>query len=143
MAKLNQDGPDHIDVYVGARVRDRRRELNLSQQDLADIIGRDQDGSLSFQQVQKYERGANRISASRLWRIAKALQVSVAYFFDGVPDTAPEAMGDPVMTRARAIYEAARKRVKHRPPWDDLDVNDPFDKALAHTAIDAARAEVA
>jgi transcriptional regulator with XRE-family HTH domain len=68
--------PDSIDVHVGARIRDRRRELRLSQSDLAKALG------LTFQQVQKYERGRNRVSASKLWYIAKALDVAVQWFFE-------------------------------------------------------------
>ncbi len=66
-----------VDIYVGARVRMRRKFLNLSQSDLADAL------KLTFQQVQKYERGSNRISASKLYQIAKMLHVPIAYFFDG------------------------------------------------------------
>lgn len=69
-----------IDVYVGNRVKVRRKTLRLTQQDLAKALG------LTFQQVQKYERGANRISASKLFMIAGILDVSISYFFDGVED---------------------------------------------------------
>ncbi len=69
---------DRIDIHVGARVRARRRVLRISQSGLAASIG------LTFQQVQKYENGANRISASTLWRISKALDAPVALFFKGL-----------------------------------------------------------
>lgn len=68
-----------VDVHVGARIRERRRELGMSQQGLADHLG------LTFQQVQKYERGANRVSASVLWSISGRLGVSATYFFQGLP----------------------------------------------------------
>ena len=73
-----------VDIYVGERVRLRRKTLSLSQSDLAAQLG------LTFQQVQKYERGSNRISASRLFEIAQALQVPIAWFFEGMvsPDGA-------------------------------------------------------
>ena len=71
---------DPIDIAVGARIRIRRRQLGLSQSALADAIG------LTFQQVQKYERGANRISASKLVHAAKALKVPVQYFFPSEGD---------------------------------------------------------
>ena len=74
-------GPNPVDLHVGARIRMRRKLLGVSQERLADQLG------LTFQQVQKYERGANRVSASKLYEIAKALQTSVAYFFDGLADT--------------------------------------------------------
>ena len=72
--------PNPIDVHVGERVRRRRRALGVSQEQLADKLG------LTFQQVQKYERGANRVSASKLYQIAAALQASISYFFEGLPD---------------------------------------------------------
>jgi len=70
-------GPNPVDLHVGARVRMRRKFLGMSQEGLAETI------ALTFQQVQKYERGSNRISASKLWEIAKALKAPVAYFFEG------------------------------------------------------------
>ena len=74
--------PNPIDVHVGDRIRRRRRALGVSQDRLADQLG------LTFQQVQKYERGANRVSASKLYQIASALQASIAFFFEGLPDPA-------------------------------------------------------
>lgn len=74
-----------IDAHVGKRLRQRRRLLGLTQQQLASEV------SIRFQQIQKYESGANRVSASRLWSLAKALDVPVSYFFDGLngDDAAP------------------------------------------------------
>src|SRR3954468_5429255 len=74
-------GPNPVDLHVGARIRMRRKLLGVSQERLADQLG------LTFQQVQKYERGANRVSASKLYEIARALQTSVAYFFEGLAST--------------------------------------------------------
>jgi transcriptional regulator with XRE-family HTH domain len=73
------DGPNPIDVHVGGRVRIRRAQRGLSQGKLAEGVG------LTFQQVQKYERGANRISASKLFEMGRVLEVPVSYFFDGLP----------------------------------------------------------
>ena len=70
--------PHRVDVHVGARVRILRRASGMSQEALADRLG------LTFQQVQKYERGANRISASKLFEIAAALNVPVSSFFEGL-----------------------------------------------------------
>lgn len=70
-----------IDLHVGARVRQRRRLLGLTQQRLADAV------RIRFQQIQKYESGANRISASRLWTLSKALDVPISYFFEGVDES--------------------------------------------------------
>ena len=72
-----------IDLYVGKRLRQRRCLLGMTQQQLASAVG------IKFQQIQKYESGANRISASRLWALAKALDAPVSYFFEGLNDMAP------------------------------------------------------
>jgi len=74
--------PNPVDLHVGARIRLRRRMQGVSQEKLADALG------LTFQQVQKYERGANRVSASKLYEIAAALRAPVSYFFDGLADPA-------------------------------------------------------
>jgi len=71
-------GPNPIDRHVGLRIRLRRKELGISQERLADSIG------LTFQQVQKYERAANRVSASKLWDVARALETSISYFYEGL-----------------------------------------------------------
>jgi transcriptional regulator with XRE-family HTH domain len=76
---MPKDGPHPTDAHVGKRVRMRRMMLDLSQTDLADGLG------VTFQQVQKYEKGTNRISASRLQRISQILQVPVEFFFEGLP----------------------------------------------------------
>jgi transcriptional regulator with XRE-family HTH domain len=78
--------PNPIDRHVGLRIRMRRKELGISQERLAESIG------LTFQQVQKYERAANRVSASKLWEVARALNASIAYFYEGLSET-PEAPG--------------------------------------------------
>ena len=69
-----------IDLHVGARLRQRRRLLGMTQQKLAEAV------RIRFQQIQKYESGANRISASRLWALSRALDVPVAFFFEGLDD---------------------------------------------------------
>ena len=75
-----QPKPKPVDVHVGSRIRLRRNLLGLSQTKLGDATG------LSFQQVQKYESSANRVSASRLFELSKALDVAVSYFFDDMPE---------------------------------------------------------
>ena len=78
--------PNPIDIHVGKRMRQRRTILGLSQSALGDAIG------LTFQQVQKYERGANRVSGSRLFDLARVLGVPVAHFFEDMPgDTAQKS----------------------------------------------------
>ncbi len=69
---------DDTDLHVGKRLRRRRRLLGMTQQDLAVLVG------VRFQQIQKYECGANRITSSRLYDLSRALNVSVQYFFDGI-----------------------------------------------------------
>ncbi|SIO53709.1 Helix-turn-helix [Rhodovulum sp. ES.010] len=67
-----------VDAHVGRRIRQRRWMLGMTQQELAEKV------DIKFQQIQKYETGANRVSASRLWLIAQALDVAVSFFFDGL-----------------------------------------------------------
>ena len=75
-----QRSPNPVDLHVGGRVRMRRKMLGVSQERLAEALG------LTFQQVQKYERGANRVSASKLYEIARFLSAPVSYFFEGLTD---------------------------------------------------------
>lgn len=77
---MTKKTPNPTDKHVGSRVRMRRMMLGMSQEKLGDAL------SLTFQQVQKYEKGTNRIGASRLQQIAHFLQVPVSFFFDGAPD---------------------------------------------------------
>jgi transcriptional regulator with XRE-family HTH domain len=80
--------PNPIDKHVGSRVRMRRMMLSMSQEKLGGALG------LTFQQVQKYEKGTNRIGASRLQQISHILQVPVAFFFEGAPTFHPQNEGD-------------------------------------------------
>src|SRR3954462_7909848 len=77
---MAKKAPNPIDKHVGSRVRMRRMMLSMSQEKLGDALG------LTFQQVQKYEKGTNRIGASRLQQISHILQVPVAFFFEGAPN---------------------------------------------------------
>lgn len=112
--------PHKVDIHVGKRIRQRRWLAGVTQQQLAEVVG------IKFQQIQKYETGANRVSASRLWDIADALNVSVAYFFEGmeaekiktdaVPDNIPaDLIGDKeAMDLVRSYYsipENQRRRL--------------------------------
>ena len=98
MARRSSDVDDH----VGRRLRARRTELGISQEKLADALG------ISFQQVQKYEIGSNRVSASRLWGVAKALEVDVGYFFEGIKKRAGRAR-KPTAGRPVGAKTARRK----------------------------------
>lgn len=81
-----------IDVLVGKRMRARRHAMGISQTELGDAIG------VKFQQIQKYETGANRVSASRLWAVAEKLGVDVVYFFEGIQRSDADAAesGEPI-----------------------------------------------
>ncbi len=93
---------DDIDLHLGKRLRRRRRLLGLTQQQLAASAG------VRFQQIQKYECGANRISASRLWSLAQALEAPVSYFYDGLSgpaqdDAEPEERKGEVLARKETL----------------------------------------
>ncbi len=75
-----QGNPNPVDVHVGGRIRLRRTLLGMSQERLGDALG------LTFQQVQKYERGTNRVGASRLWDLSRVLDVPVSFFYDDMTD---------------------------------------------------------
>jgi len=95
--------PDPIDVYVGGRIRTRRLYRDMRQEELARKLG------LTFQQVQKYESGANRVSASRLWEIAAILAMPVGYFFPpkGREQQAAEGLPDESIELVRLYYSIA------------------------------------
>jgi len=80
---------DNADSHVGGRVKLRRTELGLSQEKLGEAVG------VTFQQIQKYEKGTNRIGSSRLQGIAESLGVTPSYFFDGLPEHKPAGNGTP------------------------------------------------
>lgn len=124
--------PNPIDVHVGQRIRLRRTLMGMSQEKLGEAIG------LTFQQVQKYERGANRVGSSRLFDLAKVLDVPVSFFFDDMPDETsqqsprlisglaeepaaynPSGEGDPLTKRetlelVRAYYKITDPNVRKR-----------------------------
>jgi transcriptional regulator with XRE-family HTH domain len=118
------DGPNPTDIYVGARVRLRRTLLGMSQEKLGEAIG------LTFQQVQKYERGANRVGASRLYDLSRVLDVPITFFFEDMPaPTAERSHGlaepeapyesDPMVKRetlelVRAYYRIADPQIRRR-----------------------------
>jgi transcriptional regulator with XRE-family HTH domain len=87
-----------VDRHVGARIRERRIMLGLTQQQLADLIG------VTYQQAHKYERGINRVSAGRLFEVAQVLSVPVTYFFDGLAHEAERG----ITPRERMCLELAR-----------------------------------
>ena len=94
--------PDPIDVHVGNLIRQRRRLLGLSQTDLAATVG------VRFQQMQKYETGFNRVSASRLYKIAQTLDVPVEFFFEGLNKADAETSG----SKTEWLLEANKETLK-------------------------------
>lgn len=104
-----------VDAHVGKRIRHRRWMVGMTQQQLADKVG------IKFQQIQKYETGMNRVSASRLWDIADSLGVQISFFFEGLSENeaAPSAQGDMMADKEAlelvrsyyAIPEAQRRRL--------------------------------
>lgn len=95
MAKTAEDAHP-VDVYVGSRIKLRRTLLGISQERLGDAL------DLTFQQVQKYERGSNRVSASKLFTISEVLDVPISYFFDGL---GTEGRGDGLREPASPAFE--------------------------------------
>ena len=81
--------PSPIDVHVGSRIRLRRTLMGMSQERLGEALG------LTFQQVQKYERGVNRVGASRLFDLSRVLDVPISFFFDDMPDSLTTSFGGP------------------------------------------------
>ena len=100
MVAIEQSGPNPIDLHVGSRIRLRRKVLGVSQESLAADLG------LTFQQIQKYERGTNRVSASKLYEIARSLQTTTSYFFEGFADPGanPQAVAEYVEEKAAVDF---------------------------------------
>ncbi|MCH8684002.1 helix-turn-helix domain-containing protein [Pedomonas mirosovicensis] len=99
------ESPHPVDVHVGGRVRARRRLLGITQEKLGEALG------LTFQQVQKYERGSNRISASRLFELSRILSVPITYFYEGAEALAEEAnpMPEAVSSPIEASHLSSRE----------------------------------
>jgi len=108
---VREHGPDPVDVHVGKRLRQARLLSGLSQEELGDGIG------VSFQAVQKYEQGENRLSASRLFRAARLLDQSVSFFFDAIDG---EAAARPAAVFSREEIDL----VRHYRQIADLDVRE-------------------
>ena len=117
---MPKKAPNPIDKHVGSRVRMRRMMLGMSQEKLGDALG------LTFQQVQKYEKGTNRIGASRLQQISLILQVQVSFFFEGAP--APPGM------RGGFAEEASPEYVQ-----STLSTSDGLALVKAFSKIESAR----
>jgi transcriptional regulator with XRE-family HTH domain len=112
---VDQKQATDIDFYVGKRVSMRRKELDMSQQTLGNELG------VSFQQIQKYEKGASRVSAGRLFQIAKALGVTITYFYTEALSQTPGMAEDDAPAPARDISPQVRElneifaRIREKP----------------------------
>jgi transcriptional regulator with XRE-family HTH domain len=113
--------PNPIDVHVGARIRLRRTLLGISQSALAEAIG------LTFQQVQKYEKGMNRVSSSRLMDMANALDVSISYFFD--------EMSAAVSGQAPSELMRMKRRSENDPEQDPMARRETLELVRAYYKI--------
>lgn len=115
-SKKKKKGPNPVDVHVGSRVRLRRMLVGISQEKLGDSMG------LTFQQIQKYEKGVNRIGASRLFMLSQVLDVPVQFFFEGMPAIKDEKFAGIVEDDTEAyLYEFLNTR-------DGLELNRAFMK---------------
>ena len=102
MTSVDREGrPSPIDVHVGSRIRLRRTLLGMSQERLGEALG------LTFQQVQKYERGVNRVGASRLFDLSRVLDVPISFFFDDMPDSLANTFGGQIGRRSSGFPEAS------------------------------------
>lgn len=111
-----------IDVHIGRKIRQRRVLLGITQEKLADALG------VTFQQVQKYEHGANRVSASRLWQLSIVLETSINYFFEGM--TKQTAKNHPVNERQETLAED-----KAFSGFDPMDRKETMDLVRNYYAI--------
>ena len=121
-----------IDLHLGKRLRRRRRLLGLTQQQLANAVG------IRFQQIQKYECGANRISAARLWQLSEALETPVSYFYDGLAeavarDAQEERAGEMFSRKETLDLIQAYYRLSERPRRRLLDLAKSLDDAGGDT----------
>lgn len=111
-AKAKRNAPNPVDMHVGSRIRLRRTILHLTQQRMAELLG------LTFQQIQKYEKGLNRVGASRLWDISRVLDVSMDFFF--------EDMEKDVAVKSPRMLKAHKKNIIAEN--QDVFTNDPMNK---------------
>jgi transcriptional regulator with XRE-family HTH domain len=129
------DIPHPVDVHVGQRIKLRRTLMGLTQGKLGECIG------LTFQQIQKYERGANRVSASKLWQLGNVLDVPVSYFFDEMPDSVKEVFpgfqGETTETDIPEEYLVLHRRQTLELVKTFSDLKDPV---IRKRVIDVVRA---
>ena len=131
----NKKQPNPIDIHVGSRVRLRRMMLGMSQEKLGENLG------ITFQQIQKYEKGTNRIGASRLQHIARVLTVPVSFFFEDAPGSVPM---EPAGTEGMAESPSANYVVDFLSSSEGIQLNKAFirikDAKLRRKVIELVRA---
>ncbi len=116
--KMMNGAANPIDVYAGSRIRLRREMLKMPQMDLAQLLG------ITFQQLQKYEKGTNRISASRLWDMSVVLKVPVTFFYNGIDDELDQYS-------PRRLYRSNIPPVLFAPSTDPLTKNSNLEVIIA------------
>lgn len=119
--------PDNVDKHVGKQLRNRRTLMGLSQESLADAVG------VTFQQVQKYERGTNRISASRLYSFSKILDVSIDFFYDGMDSSSKKALG--MADNDQEAFGADISKIK-KVPENLMSKKETLDLLRAYYSVD-------
>lgn len=136
LGTVRDEGPNPIDVHVGQRMRLRRMSISMTQQELAGALG------VTFQQVQKYERGANRIGASRLFDIAEVLDAPMQFFFDGMGgDTERQSPRKRIGAAEPPVPPLAQEPQFDKPSLDLLRAfNEISDPALKRRVLDLCKA---
>jgi transcriptional regulator with XRE-family HTH domain len=124
------EAPHPTDVQVGRRLRQRRTLLGMSQERLGELLG------VTYQQIQKYERGANRIGSSRLHEISRILAVPVTYFFDEPPIAAPVARGQPGLVEGGSAFVFDGPPAAPKADHVDIDTRETVDLVRAFQRID-------
>lgn len=120
-----------IDVHVGSRIRLRRTLMGMSQERLGEALG------LTFQQVQKYERGVNRVGASRLYDLSRVLDVPISFFFDDMADSSPPGayIPQPSLGARRSFGFADRQDAITAPPDDSMSRRETLELVRAYYRI--------
>ena len=124
--------PHPTDIHIGARIRIRRNQLDMSQEQLADHIG------LTFQQVQKYEKGTNRVSGSRMQQIAEKLAVPISYFYEGAPGNGAQL--DDATSKTIADFASSVDAMAIMKAWPTFDHQQR--RALAMCALAMQKAQL-
>lgn len=122
---------DGVDKHVGKQLKNRRKMIGISQEKLANAVG------VTFQQVQKYERGTNRISASRLYSFSKILDVTIDYFYEGMENTQKKAAVTGMSDNAQEEFSTITSKAKSL-PQDIMNQKETVNLVKAYYAIESA-----